>query len=77
MAASISKTLVRNLKALENEVSSLQDQVIRATSNQPSTAVKQVIDTITEDCYRVNDMLDDAECGRLDEVFEFGILVDD
>ena len=85
MAASISKTLVRNLKMLETDVIIDKSSFTRVgivnsakmTDDNVAAALNTMVDAIDNDLSYIRGLLDDAECGRLDEVFEFGILVDE
>ena len=78
-------TLVRNLKTLETDMvidRSVFERVgyvnqARQADNGVKDAFDRMVDAIDNDLAFVRGLLDDAECDRLNYVFEFGILVDD
>ena len=84
MAASISKTLVRNLKMLETDVIIDKSSFTRVgmmnyakqVDDNVAESFDNMLEAIDSDLCYIRGLLDDAECGRLDKVFEFGVLVD-
>ena len=83
--AKTNKTLIRNLKMLETDVIIDKSSFSRVgvvntaklADDNVAAALNTMIEAIDNDLCYIRGLLDDAECGRLDEVFEFGILVDD